>query len=195
MASLLIPRHVSGLPQDAAGRRPRAAAEASSRSRRLAEPGNGDHVAEDGGTEPVMPTSVVNRLDTVSAELAAMYAEASGVERLEVGKQICILLRELLLQCDPRQEEDSQPRLDAHADASVGTDDAEYDVPAGQLVSRRTTLQEVLATLDSGMMVNLAPCHGSKIPTSESCDSTGEEAGPYAAPIMAEIESCGGVLW
>jgi hypothetical protein len=29
-------------------------------------------------------------------------------------------------------------------------------------VSRRTTLQEVPATLDSGMMVELAPCHGSR---------------------------------
>jgi hypothetical protein len=35
--------------------------------------------------QPGMPTAVVNRLDTVSAELAAMYAEASEAERLEVG--------------------------------------------------------------------------------------------------------------
>ena len=105
-----------------------------------------------------MPTAAVNRLDTISAELAAMYAEASEVGRLEVGKQICIRLRELRLQYNPTPEEDSQPRPDAHADASVGRDDVEVDFPAGQLVSRRTTLQEVLAALDSGMMVKLAPC-------------------------------------
>ncbi len=48
----------------------------------------------------------------------------------------------------------------------MGTDDAEINSPDGRLVRCRTTVQEVLASLDSGIassvLVELAPCHGSR---------------------------------
>jgi hypothetical protein len=110
-------------------------------------------------------TPVAERLDAIGTELGAMYAAASGAERPEVGKLICVRLRELHVQyAHAPQGEDNEPSQPSHADASMGTDDFEVDAPDGRLVRRRTTVHEVLAILDSGiassMVVELAPCDG-----------------------------------
>jgi hypothetical protein len=121
--------------------------------------------APDNGRPQGLLAAVAERLDAIGAELASTYAAASGAERQQVGERIRARLRELhLLYAHVPQEEarDIQPSPRSHADASVGTDDAEVGTPDGRLVRRRTTVQEVLATLDSGiassMMVELAPC-------------------------------------
>jgi hypothetical protein len=81
-----------------------------------------------------------------------------------VGEPISARRHELHLPYAPvPQEEDNQSSQRSHADASVGTEDVEVDAPDGRMVRRRTTVHEVLATLDSGvasrMLVELAPSH------------------------------------
>jgi hypothetical protein len=123
--------------------------------------------APDNGTPQGSLAAVAERLDAIGVELAATYAAASGAERQQVGERIRARLRELhLLYAHVPQEEarDSRSSPRSHAEASVGTDDAEVDAPDGQLERRRTTVHEVLAVLDSGiassMMIELAPCDG-----------------------------------
>ena len=122
--------------------------------------------AHDNGTPQGVLATVAERLDAIGAELAAMYAAASGAERPYVGELIRVFcLRELHLQyAHAPQEEDNQPSQRSHADASVGTDDVEVDAPDGLQVRRSSTVREVLAVLDSGiassMVVELAPSDG-----------------------------------
>jgi hypothetical protein len=121
--------------------------------------------AHDNRTPQGVLAEVTERLDAIGAELAAMYAAASGAERPDVGETIRVLLRELHLQyAHAPQEDGNQPSQRSHADACVGTDDVEVDTTDGRLVRRRTTVHEVLARLDSGiassMTVELAPCDG-----------------------------------
>jgi hypothetical protein len=120
-----------------------------------------DEDAPDNRTPHGLLAAVAERLDAVGVELAATYAAASGAERQQVGEWIHIRLRELHVQCaHASQEEDNQLSPDSHADASVGTDDAEVGTPEC-LVRRCTTVGNVLAALDSGiassMVVKLAP--------------------------------------
>jgi hypothetical protein len=124
--------------------------------------------APDNGMPQGSLAVVAERLAAIGAELAATYAATSGAERQQVGEQFRARLRELHLQyAHAPQEEglsDSQPSPRSHTDASVGTDDAEINAPEGRLVRCRTTVSEVLAALDSGIVssvkVELAPCHG-----------------------------------
>jgi hypothetical protein len=124
--------------------------------------------APDNGTPQGLLEPAAGCLDAIGAELAATYAAASGAERQEVAESIRVLLRELHVQYAPTTQEEhreySRPSQPSHADASVGTDDVEVDAPDGRPVRRRTSVLEVLATLDSGiassMVVELAPCDG-----------------------------------
>ena len=117
-------------------------------------------------TPPAVLAAIAQRLDVVGTELAAMYAAASGAERLQVGERIRIHLHTLQLPYAnmPQEGEDSLPSLGAYADASVGTDDVEVDVQFGRLTRRHSTVPEMLNLLESGIassiMIELAPCHG-----------------------------------